>query len=193
MENTLNFLQETKEKIGQVGGTRSIQSKINDFKIDLEYSLQARDLEMFDNFYKRIFGNQLIKIENVSDLDLQKKGVDKILYFNSGRKLLIDEKKRRVDFGDIAIELWHESPTMKKPGWVFNTHTDYFVYAIIPSKKCYLLPAIILKLFVKNKFDYIQKTYQKVVAQNKGYQTISYAIPPKMLLLHLREFMEYEL
>src|SRR3990167_11227785 len=101
---------------------------MNDFQTDLEYSLESGEDILFDNFYKRIFGNSLERIELVTDLKLQYKGIDKILHFTSGKTITIDEKKRLKDYGDILIEIW--SNTEKRTlGWVFKPYTDYIIYA----------------------------------------------------------------
>src|SRR3990167_6318389 len=101
--------------------------KLNDFKTDLEYSLEENDNKLFENFYRKIFGEQLIKIEEVNDKELQFKGVDKILHFKSGKKIMIDEKKRRKDWNDIAIEIY-SNMEKKTLGWSFKPFPDYFLY-----------------------------------------------------------------
>lgn len=161
--------------------------KLNDFKTDLEYSLEARELEMFDNFYMRIFGADL-KIELVTDKILQFKGIDKILHLPSGKKLYIDEKKRRGVWNDILVEIW--SNTEKKtPGWVFKPFPDYIVYAFLKTHKCYLLPALLLRLWVSKNWNNVKK-FKEIKAQNLGYTTTSYAIPIPILLNGLRDEME---
>lgn len=166
------------------------ETKLNDFKTDLEYSLESGEDKLFDNFYYRIFPT-LKSIEKVVDKELQLKGIDKILIFESGKKVLIDEKKRRKDYGDIAIEIY--SNTEKKtPGWVYKPLPDYFVYAIMPTKKVYLLPALLLKLWVEDNFESLD-FFPKVEAKNPGYITTSYAVPPDILLEGLKGIMNKNL
>ena len=163
--------------------------KLNDFKTDLEYSLESGEDILFDNFYRRIFGNSLVRIEKAEDLERQFQGIDKILHFDSGKKILVDEKKRRKDYGDILVEIY--SNTEKKtPGWTFKPYTDYFVYAIMPAGKIYLLPALLLKLWVKENWSHIQNYFQKIEAKNPGYITTSYAVPTDILLSGLKQIME---
>ena len=162
---------------------------MNDFKTDLEYSLEASDLDMFDNFYKRIFGKSLLKVEIVTDRVLQFRGVDKILHFASGKTLMIDEKKRRKDYGDILLEIWSNTET-KTRGWVYKPFTDYICYAIMPANKCYLLPSVLLKLWVKENFAQFDTFFRKVEAKNEGYVTTSYAIPTDILLEGLKQTMQ---
>ena len=103
--------------------------KFNEFHTDLEYSLNNRENEMFDEFYFRAFPS-LARIELVEDLHLQKRGVDKILHLKNTKQILIDEKKRRKDYGDILLEEY-SNWERKVVGWLGqDKHTDYIVYAL---------------------------------------------------------------
>jgi len=172
--------------------------KYNDFDIDLKYSLEARENELFDTFYYRVFSN-LRDIELVMDKERQRKGIDKILYFNNGKQVSIDEKKRRKDYGDILLELWSVWEEKKK-GWLLTAQCDYIVYAVMPSKKVYLLPTLLLgKAWEKNKGTWVEKAKDKnngfyiVKALNKRYSTISIAIPTEILLSSITEEMKQDL
>jgi hypothetical protein len=167
-----------------------MEMKLNDFDTDLEYSLSESENEMFDRFYYRVFP-ALEKIEVVDDLERQLQGIDKVLHFRNGKAVLIDEKKRRTDYGDIIIEIWSNTEK-KKAGWVFKPMTDYVVYAVMPSKKCYLLPSLLLKIWVKRNWNNLSD-YKKVVAKNTGYTTTSYAVPTQKLLNDLRMLMTQQL
>jgi hypothetical protein len=152
----------------------------NDFKPDLEYSLEERDNELFDNFYKRIFPG-ISKIEFCEDLSIQKTGVDKIIHFAKGNKFTIDEKKRRIDYNDIALELWSNYEKRKR-GWLYYSTCDYIVYAIMPSLKVYLLPTILLKrVWYINQREWAIK-YPLIFAQNTNYRTQNICIPTNILL-----------
>jgi len=171
----LSFLHERLDRAGKHGAM-----KYNDFDVDLQYSLDQRENELFDSFYYRIFPG-LRRIKLVEDLDLQKKGIDKILYFKDGRILTIDEKKRRKDYGDILLEIW-SIWEQRKPGWLYTCQSDYIVYAIMSSKKVYLLPVLLLKrAWIMNGKNWI-KSYDIISANNKTYTTKSIAIPTNVLL-----------
>jgi hypothetical protein len=160
-------------KSGMFGGI-----KVNDFKNDLEYSLDSTEDKLFNEFYFKAFPN-LREIEVCNDMERQRKGIDKILHFNNGNWFSIDEKKRRSDYGDILLEIW--SVDKKKRGWLFTCQCDYIVYAIMPSLKVYLLPTILLKkAWVTNSEKWIQ--YTPKIAENKGYVTESRAIKVDELL-----------
>ena len=62
------------------------------FTTDLEFSLDSRDNEALNKLYYIAFP-QLKEIVIVDDMKMQKRGIDKILIFSSGKEILIDEKK----------------------------------------------------------------------------------------------------
>lgn len=160
----------------------------NNFNLDLRYSLENRDTEGLDKFYFKVFPN-LEKIENVEDLGLQKKGIDKILHFKNEKKILIDEKKRRKDYGDILLEEYSDYDN-KKVGWLGRTkHTDYIVYVIMESMTIYLLPFLLLqKAWISNYKNWSEK-YERKFAQNNGYRTSNIPVPAEELLTAIKNEM----
>lgn len=161
---------------------------INDFKTDLEYS---EDDKVFDDFYKKMFPN-LKSIDFCEDLDTQFKGIDKIITFKNGGIVTIDEKKRRVDYGDILLELYSNYQT-KRRGWLFTAQCDYIAYAIMPSKTVYLLPSLLLKTaWIKNKEEWLKK-HKIINANNETYTTRCIAIPTDELLLAVNQQMQQSL
>jgi len=135
-------------------------------------------------------------VELIQDIETQRKGIDKILYFSNGKQVTIDEKKRRKDYGDILLELWSVWEEKKK-GWLLTTQCDYIVYAIMLSKKVYLLPTLLLKMAWKeNKVIWLTQAKNKnnnfhiINALNKNYTTVSIAIPTEILLKAIANQME---
>ncbi len=157
---------------------------MNNFDIDLQYSIEERDNEDLDNFYKRVFPD-LKEIEFVEDLELQKKGIDKILRFNNGKEVMIDEKKRRKDYGDILLEEYSDYDK-KTWGWLNRSkHTDYIIYYIVPTNKIYIFPFLILQLtWLRNYGDWLNQ-YGRKFAINKNYKTSNIPIPTDILLKEL--------
>ena len=155
--------------------------KYNDFQTDLEYSLESGEDKLFNNFYYRVFPN-IKQIHTVSDEMLQKKGIDKKIEFESGKIVLIDEKKRHKDYGDILLEEY-SNWERKKVGWLGrDKHTDYIVYAVMPSKKVYLLPFLLLqKAWIKNYRRWI-KAFGRKFSNNIYYKTSNVPVPPDILL-----------
>lgn len=165
---------------------------IHNFQTDLEYSLEAGENAMFNRFYFRVFPH-LQRVEKVIDENLQKQGVDKILHFASGKKVLIDEKKRRKDYGDILLEEY-SNYDKKIPGWLNSKkHTDYVVYAVMPTEKVYLLPFLILQLVWIKHYHIWKVKYERKFAVNNNYRTSNLAIPTDVLLSTIRKEMEHPL
>ena len=162
---------------------------MNNFNIDLKYSLEARDNELFDNFYHRIFPG-IDHIDFVEDLKTQKQGIDKIIYFKSGNKFTLDEKKRRTNYDDIAIEYEHTFDNGEiKRGWIYKTTCDYIIYAIMPLNIVFVLPTILLKRVWYLHSKYFLDTFKKSPAQNKGYKSWNVFIPSEILLDKISEEM----
>lgn len=161
--------------------------KCNDFHIDLRYSIERQDDKTLDSFYLKTFP-QANKVEFVKDLQQQKKGVDKIIYFPNNKTITIDEKKRRKDYGDILLELV-SNDQKRTPGWLYYSQCDYIVYAILDAKKIYMLPVLLLQMaWVKNKSKWL-KEYKQVAAKNEWYLTINIPIPTNVLLNSISEEM----
>lgn len=166
--------------------------KFNNFLEDLNFSLDCRDDEIFDNLYFRAF-KTLKRVELVEDLDLQRKGIDKKLHFENGKTVLIDEKKRRKDYGDILLEeysVWER----KVVGWLGrHIHTDYIVYAFMDTGRVHLFPFLLLqRAWIKNYHQWLADFGRKF-AINNGYKTSSIPIPTDILLFALKDAGEEQL
>jgi hypothetical protein len=153
---------------------------MNDFNTDLAYANNSADNYLIDSFYKTKFPG-LKEIQFVEDLEMQKLGIDKILHFENGKQVTIDEKKRRVDYGDILLELW-KNKEMKKPGWLFTCQCDYVSYIVMPTSKIYLLPTLLLTCVWATNSKYWLEKYEQKYSKNKGYTTVNIAIPTDILL-----------
>ncbi len=165
--------------------------KVNEFKADLQYSLDQQECELLDVFYQREFPG-ICRIELIRDMDRQRRGIDKILHFNSGYQITLDEKKRRKDYGDILLETWSQQENEKR-GWLYSAQCDYIVYAIMPTYTVYLLPVLLLKKAWHNNKDCWLDLYQEVQSHNKDYTTINIAIPIEVLMKAIQDEMKYRL
>ncbi len=163
---------------------------MNEFKTDLKYSLDQRECEWFDNFYHRVFPG-IKDIEVVEDLVRQRKGIDKVISFNSGYQVTIDEKKRRKDYGDILIEIWSNYEKGKR-GWLYYSECDYIVYAIMPTQTVYLLPVLLLKRAWYKNGDRWTDTYGTREAINPGYTTVNVPVEIDQLLGAIAEEMQHK-
>lgn len=161
---------------------------MQDFKTDLDYSWEKEADSLANQAYRRFFPH-LSTIEPVTDLETQKKGIDKILTFTSGNQVFIDEKKRRTDYGDILIEEY-SNYKKKKFGWISREkHTDYISYIIEPSKKVYIIPFLLLqKAWLKNYQAWVLE-YGRIFSYNVGYKTSNIPVPEKVLFEAIKEAM----
>jgi hypothetical protein len=169
---------------------QAVTSK-NDFITDLKYSFEEGESNLFDGLYSRIFSG-LKFVEVVKDMKRQLKGIDKVLHFNNGMQLTIDEKKRRYNYGDIILEVW-SNYNQRKFGWLYTCQCDYIVYAVMPLQKVYLLPTMLLrKAWLTHQRNWT-KEYRQVRAKNKYYTTVSIAIPTNILLDAISSEMQQKL
>lgn len=163
--------------------------KINEFKYDLKFSLEHGFDEFINKFYLEVFP-WLESIEIVDNIELQKKGIDKILKFENKKEILIDEKKRRKDYGDILLEEY-SNYEKKIVGWLGKEkYTDYISYIVIPSKKIFLFPFLLLQsAWVKNYESWLD-LYDRKLAPNPGYYTSNIPVPKDVLINALNKEME---
>lgn len=161
----------------------------NNFQTDLSYSLEENDNARFDRLYHEAFPH-LLKIEIVEDIEMQKQGIDKILHFEGGKRLFIDEKKRRKDYGDILLEEYSDFDR-RKIGWLGRKkHTDYIVYAIIPRNKVYFFPFTLLQMTWIENYHFWLKAYGRKFSKNEGYRTSNIPVPEEVLILAMAEKMK---
>lgn len=102
------------------------------FKDDLNYSY---DDDILNNFY---FSRGVKYIQTIKDLEIQKKGIDKILYYGRDKRITVDEKKRRTTYDDLLVEIM-KNVELNKKGWLYYTQSDFIIYWIEPLKKIYIL------------------------------------------------------
>lgn len=145
----------------------------NDFKNDLNYSYE--DTILNDFYYKK----GAVKIRRPSLKYEMEKGIDKIITFNTGCVLTVEEKKRRKDYGDMLIEDIKNNNTKNK-GWIYTTQSDRIVYWITESKTIKIL-------FTKKLQEYYFKhknEFKTLTARNTTYNTINKFIPWSLLELN---------
>ena len=154
---------------------------IHNFTEQLEYSEEASDELFWNNVYRKAFPNMVNCMLASGDVKSQRMGIDRVVFLSNSKALYIDEKKRRKDWGDILLE-YISVDTTNAPGWIEKDLTiDYLAYAFMDSEIVYLFPWNMLQRAWSNYKDKWIGTYQKIEAQNKGYKTISVAVPIQVL------------
>ncbi len=161
--------------------------KLNDFYADLKYSENKTEDQLINEFYYKVFPN-LKEIKTITDITLQKKGIDKILTLKNGKEIAIDEKRRRVDYGDILLEEWSNFEKKKK-GWTGDPEkvTDYIVYII--QSKIYIFPYDLLQLAWRKNYYQWREEYGIKEAQNPGYVTTNVPVPTDILFEAIKKEM----
>lgn len=154
---------------------------MNEFTDDLAFSHAAEDLPCWLEIYRQAFPTMSGMISHRKDGEHQRAGIDRSIILESGKQITIDEKIRRKNYPDIALEYISNDRTAA-PGWVCKSLLcDYIAYAIKPSGKAYLLPVPQMQAaWVKNAETW-KRSFFHPKAPNRGYNTISVAVPVDVL------------
>lgn len=142
------------------------------FDKDLRYSQEVKSI-LKDIYSQRAFEKRYVfidkgeKYRSLGSEYIQKNlCVDTILQIDDNESILIEEKFRRVDYGDLLVETKSCSNIgYEKEGWIYTSQADYLVY-VVDSKnvfKIYIINMNKLKdFFLKNKDKYISKRTQQI-------------------------------
>lgn len=163
--------------------------KYNNFKKQNDKS-NSREVDiMFEVAYKKLFGDSLLRIEKVTDLDRQMKGIDKILHFADREPIKVDEKLRDIAWGDMLLELESNMQTGRE-GWLLspNVETELIAYLFEESQEIVFVRFDeLLKAYQKNAHKWVKNAvnktngYREVVAWNKrkgtSFSTYSICVP----------------
>ncbi len=153
----------------------------HDFKERLDYSWSTTHDPFWAAVYAKAFPNMVNAMPCERDGEHQRMGIDRVVLLDNGQILKIDEKKRESEYNDILLE-YVSVDTTGAPGWIEkNLAIDYLAYAFPNSKRCYLFPWPFLRRAWKQNGEQWKRQYKRVEAQNKGYKTISVAVPINVL------------
>jgi hypothetical protein len=176
--------------MGSLGEPVMLNAVVHSFGSQLEYSANLSDEAGWIDFYRTLWPDMIVAVRIDQNSQYQKWGIDRKILLKNGKEFTIDEKKRKVDYGDILLESHSvcnfdydrkEVISWSKPGWAIDQdkRCDFIAYAIPTAGKCYLLPFEILRQTCMNHFEewsYNEKYYPKP-AKNAGYTTVNFAIP----------------
>jgi len=154
---------------------------MNYFQEDLAFSHKAEDLPIWREIYQGAFPGFVGMISYRESGEHQKAGVDRGVYLGNAKEILVDEKVRRKDYGDISLEYLSNDYT-NAPGWVCKPlRADFIAYAVLPAGMCHLLPVHQMQqAWVKNQGEWM-KLYGTKKAVNEGYSTHFCPVPAKVL------------
>ena len=118
----------------------------HDFKQSLELSQATADEPFWEDIYRRAFHGFASMVSVRDDGWAQRGGIDRVITLNSGKTITVDEKLRETDWPDILLERW-SNEARRIPGWVQkDLACDFIAYAFRPSRTCYLLPTLSVRV-----------------------------------------------
>ncbi len=161
----------------------------HEFHKSLLVSNAQADAPWWLEVYRNAFPDLEAAVCVRSDGWAQRGGIDRVLTLASGKTLTVDEKVRAKDYPDIILEYWSDRDR-RIPGWVAkDLACDFIAYAFIPSETCYLLPFQTLRQSWRTNHREWVSTHTRVEAKNRGYVTVSVAVPKAVLLQALTDAM----
>lgn len=159
------------------------------FSESLALSHAQADAPWWFDVYRAAFPDMCSAVCVRADGWAQRGGIDRVITLSSGKTLTVDEKVRAEDWPDIALEYWSDEQR-RIPGWVAkDLACDFIAYAFVPSQTCHLLPFQTLRQAWRINCREWVKKYRPVRAPNKGYVTVSVAVPTRVLLNALADAM----
>lgn len=181
----------------------AFDSVVHYFRQSLEKSHTLSLEADWVSFYKRIWpdAGPIVRVDKACTM--QTRGIDRMIWLSSGKQILVDEKCRATDYGDILLEI---SSVMKKNicgeyveekvGWALddNKHCDFIAYAIPSAKKCYMLPFQLTKEAVRHNLNRWASglccgVTWPIDARNNGYFTRSVGVTWGLLSAAIQEQM----
>jgi len=156
---------------------------MNDFNECLVLSENKEVEDLFIKAYHKAFYNITNIMYGRKDYcRTQKSGIDRIIYLENFKVITIDEKVRKKNYDDFALE-FISNDKKNTPGWIEkDLSIDYIAYGFLESKTVYLLEWQLLKRSWNNFKDIWKEKYFIAKAENKGYTTYSVCVPIKEVL-----------
>lgn len=169
--------------------SRGPDAIVHSFGERLAWSGDLSDEPAWIDFYRTLWPNLIAATRIDADSWHQRRGVDRVVILKNGRQFQIDEKKREKDYGDFLCEVVSvcdgvrngEVLNPRGVGWTLDPHKvcDFVAYAVLPSRRCWLLSFEILRLAAVANLERWQArpgAWPKL-AENRGYKTANVAVP----------------
>lgn len=164
-----------------------METMAHDFAESLAWSRSQDEAPWWQGVYRRAFPGLAAMVSVRNDGWAQRAGIDRVLTLTTGKVIKVDEKVRKRDWPDFALEQWSDE-ARRKPGWVQKPlDCDFIAYAFVQSGLCYLLPTLLLQRAWREYGRAWVKDYPEVRAQNRGYVTVSIAVPKDVVLDAIRD------
>jgi hypothetical protein len=177
---------------------------LNVFTDQLGDSYDSEMNTLTNSFYKKLFGNiKEILVHDVKSADtatkikdkaLQRQGIDKTLVLKDGKKIFVEEKFREhkfweIRFQDILLE-YISIDNKNVPGWIYTSKSDYLVVVFkgidVHESELYIFPFKPIKQWVRDN-PIAFKKFKDIIAPNTHWNTISKAVPLKVIIEILKD------
>jgi hypothetical protein len=170
--------------------SEAFPAKVHDFHDSLELSHAYENAPWWDEIYRQAFPGLRSSVSVRRDGWAQRAGIDRVLTLASGKVVKVDEKVRGKAWPDILLERWSDE-ARGIAGWIQKTlDCDYIAYAFIPTATCYLLPFLTLRrAWLENGRQWIEQYQPPIRAHNKGWVTVSVAVPIDVLMAAMNDAM----
>lgn len=170
------------------------KKKTHEFKKSLDKCEQDVKDPMWESIYRHHFHNFKEMIDIKGKCQAQLDGIDRCVILSTGEMIKIDEKVRDSYYGDILLEIYTDMKS-KSHGWILkDLRCDYIAYAFKSTKACFLIPFPALKRAWRDHGrDWVDKAnsgldkFKRVECDNKGYITLSIAVPTEILFSAMNE------
>ena len=154
------------------------------FDHDLHDSLDPVLSEQLNEVYRRVYG-PLAEIIPITDIAMQKAGIDKMLVLESGQIINVDEKirpPRKREYDDILVEIYHfeKGNNLKRwLGWLFKkgSRTDIIAYVKVGTGEVFLIPFKELRTWSLENLQTIKDFETRDSENEGGYITRNKAFP----------------
>jgi hypothetical protein len=175
---------------------------VNRFEQSHAFGEAAADDPLWEEFYRALFPGLVSIAKNVRGNVGQFAGIDRWLCLSSGKVLSVDEKRRSVDYGDIALEFVSNGRRHAVvDGWIEkDLAIDYLAYAIIPARRCYLFPWPALRAsWGRCAKEWIKaaaqerKGFKLIAAENPTYWTWSVCLPAEHLAKSVSQSLQVQI
>jgi hypothetical protein len=118
----------------------------------------------------------------ITDISLDKLGVDRICWFKDGKTELYDEKNDHWNTPNFVIE-WYSNLESGKLGWTLDSTKITHVVAYMRWKQsgCWFVKAKELRKLAEKRVEQWSKVHKVVDCDNKSYTTRNVMVPLDVL------------
>jgi len=143
----------------------------------------ARDAR-WEALYRQAWPD-VVGVEYITDVTIQRHGIDRLLYFVDRPSIAVEEKYDSQAVENFFLEYWSAVET-NTPGWIRKPlRCDYFVYVCPNIYNAYILPWPELQAAWIAQADHWVKTYGPKHVRNPAYTTVGVAVPIEEVLIEV--------